>query len=196
MIAYNTMIEQYSLAYTNSVEDAIRGMQLRGENGPAQLRGHIVNQHFDPRVLSWFGVARFDIDLAQCMGIPLDWVIKKGIERLEHGWADKDGHLMKPPGNVSSQVYNRLDLPWGEDWCKLMVVKNLIYIDQSGMGSIDWDRVYKAVPTARSIKLDIRRDSFDLLIQDPLYPRSTYPIIPRDYLSKDSTYKNLIKKTL
>lgn len=179
------MSEHYSLAYTNSIEDAVIGMHKRGEEGPAQLRGHIVNQHYNPQVLAWFGVARFDIDLAQRMNIPLDWVVKKGIERLELGWKDPEGFLTREPNPGYARVYGRLGLPWGEDWCKLMVVKNLIYIDQSGMGRVDWARVSGAVPAYRSVTLDIRRDSSDPFLKDPLYPYSkpTYPII----LYADST---------
>ena len=154
------MSEKYPLAYTSSIEDAIKGMQLRGDKGPAQLRGHIVNQHL---VLPWFGVAKFDIDLANRMDISLDWVVRKGIESLEQGWKQPKGIFAGEP-NGADDVYRRLGLPWNEDWCKLMVVKNLIYIAQSGQSKIDWNRVKNAVPGASTIRLDIHRDSYDIFI--------------------------------
>ncbi len=47
-----------------------------------------------------------------------------------------------------------------------MVVKNLLYIEQQGLGQIDWDRITTALPLARTITLDIEKDSYDPFIQN------------------------------
>lgn len=187
MLTYNNMVEQLSSLYSKSLAREVVDMQLRGEKAGPALRGHIVNVHFSPDALAWLGVARFDIDLAKRMGMPLDWVVKKGIELLENGWDDPNGDLGRIPG-VSFVVYRNSGLPWGEDWCKSMIVKNLIYIEQLGTARVDWDRVVAAVPNARSIALDIDRDSFD--------PFATMDHIssPQNYYFKEIHSKEIISE--
>jgi hypothetical protein len=154
----------YPIKYAKSMGFAIEDMREKGDKGPASLRGHIVNDHFSPAVLPYFGVARFDTVLAAKLDIDLTWAVKEGMLKLEGLWPNGIAEdFQNPPASRHDRIFKRLGLPWGEDWCKMMIVKNFLYFERLRRAAIDWDRVVAAVPDARSITLDIERDSFDPL---------------------------------
>ena len=165
MVSYNTMEREVyrlkSLTYQEALEAGVVHMYIKGEKAGPSLRGHIVKQHFSPYVLAWFGVARFDIDLAKRANIPLDWVVKKGIDRLENGWPEVKPDFFAQTPRFDNDALMISDMPWGEYWCKTMIVKNLMYIDQSGTAKVDWDKVVAAFAGASAVTLDINRDSVE-----------------------------------
>jgi hypothetical protein len=132
---------------------------------PESLRGHIAKTHLRlPRVISDLGVARWDIELAAYRGIPLDWVVKKAYQYLEED--DETIRQKIFAGNPrclplpEDSVFRRLDLDdKSPSLYRVYVVKNLIYVDQLGLASVDWDRVELAVVGARQVDLDIEKDS-------------------------------------
>lgn len=127
---------------------------------PASLRGHIVKHHLRPATLCAYGVARYDIELAKFLGFPLDWVVKKTYERLEESdeeiktriWDDID-HLKKAR---TERMYRYLDI----QSYKLMLARNLKYIEQLGLGEINWVKVAFATD-CQTIDFDLQRDSHD-----------------------------------
>ncbi len=120
-------------------------MECRGEKGPAQLRGHIARAHFSGVFLPIFRVARFDIDLARKLEIPLGWVVKQGIIQMERGWVQ----------DLKTRDEDT------ENMLRTLVVKNLQYIEQVGSATVNWEEVFAIYPAARALSLDINGDSFD-----------------------------------
>ncbi|HSX18886.1 MAG TPA: hypothetical protein VLE91_01995 [Candidatus Saccharimonadales bacterium] len=161
-------MKEYSEAvYSQALDNAYFQMQRGGEAAIPGLRGHIFKEHIaDSEILSIFGVARFDIDLARRLNAPLGWVVKKAINLLESDWLPQD----KAP-RLSDSVYGKLGLPWTREWSELMVAKNLKYIEQTGDEQIDWDRVEAVVPGARFLVVNLDLDSSDrkslLMSQNP-----------------------------
>jgi hypothetical protein len=138
---------------------------------PERLRGHLANTHLLPRVLAIVGVARWDITLCEFRGIPLNWVVKKGYEWLEHDdnrireriFAGDPQYTPLP----ERSVYLKLGLDyWSVRTYREFVVKNLMFIEQLSLAPVDWTRVVAVVPNFSKINLDIERDSsegpFDL----------------------------------
>jgi len=167
----SALIPELPFNYYKELNEAARKFVKNGDT-PAGLRGHIVNKHFDPRVLGWFGVARFDIDLAKKLHIPLDWVVKKAYDRIEIGWpaeqaSELQRYLIKNPKTDVYARYAQLGIRFDEDWCKAMVIRNLRYIELLGLSPVDWNRVTRAVPSSRGITLDLARDSFDPFMKNP-----------------------------
>lgn len=135
-------------------------IHLRGDNWQAKLRGHIYKTHLHPNVLCWFGVPKYDTDLATLLGVPLNRVAEKGTDFLERGWEYDFGNLGRP--RVENTVmFDRLGGEWGEEWCKRMVVKSLRYIEQCQPSVVDWDRVHNVYPQSADIQFDLKRDWYD-----------------------------------
>jgi hypothetical protein len=163
--------------YQHALEEAAIILEAKGEAGLPSLRGHIVNGHFSPGVLAWYGVARFDIDLAKLMEIPLTWVVKGGVKILEQGWKSEYRiDFESLPDKHSSTVFRRFSQPWGPKWCREMIVRNFLYIEQQQLAEIDWVRVQQAVPNAHSLTLNLGHDSYDFLIPSWGSPISRPPI--------------------
>ena len=156
--------------YIHALESAKRDLSVLGGAGSAKLSEHIAQAHLALYVLPWYGVARFDIDLAEKMNAPLDGVIEYGVQRLKTGWRN-NWERESEPGYQFFAVYRRLGLPWNEDWCKLMVVKNMLYVEQKKLAVVDWAEVRAIYPAAAGVSLDIKRDSFD-----PEFPEIDIPL--------------------
>lgn len=122
---------------------------------PASLRGHIANAHFQARTLRSLGIARWDIEIAQYRGIPLDWVVKKAYEKLERTDADiqEEIDLHSKDSGVTGE--------FTVTGYKTVLVKNLRFIEQVGLAKIDWERVERAFPGAFHITVDPETDSKD-----------------------------------
>ena len=156
------MLEQDNLTYLAALQKAARDLPF-SRNQEKGLRGHIANTHFSPLILPWYGVARFDIDLAKLLNIRLEWVVAKGMQYLETGWPEYQQNfdeliLCNPNKRV---VFDRTQEDWNTDWCKKMVYKNLLYIEQSGTANFDRSGIYRKHPHLEGITLDMSRDSFD-----------------------------------
>lgn len=127
---------------------------------PASLRGHIVSAHFQARTLESLGVARHDIEIAKYRWINLSWVCKKAYEKLER--TDEDilqeiqDHKCKPEFGV----YNYREI----------LVKNLKFIEQCRLATIDWDRVLRSFPDANSVILNIDNDTRDSSFKKTVVP--------------------------
>ena len=123
---------------------------------PASLRGHIAKRHFIVGVCAYYGMARYDIEIAAYRGIPLDWVVKKAYENLERYDSDIQYDINKDARVITGIVRNFSVMHY-----RIIVVQTIKYIEQFGLASIDWDRVEKSLPGASNIKFDLERDSRD-----------------------------------
>jgi hypothetical protein len=149
------LISPYQEVFNRTVEEI-------QQKGPVSLRGHLVNGHFHPFWLGWMGVASIDIEAADKLQIPLDWVVKKAYKLLQDGWPDDQKvQFDRPRNSFQSNVWVKSGKPWGEEWCKEMVVKNMLYIDQLGLSLVDWEKVVEAMPNLDEITLDLKRDSYE-----------------------------------
>lgn len=143
-----------------TVEHKERAFGLKDELTctPASLRGHIVNDHFSPSIVSLIGVARYDIELARFREIPLDWVARKAYEILEEDEFTAFQRFPKIPWRTGRHFFQ-----WGDITSyRTMIVKNLIFIEELGLAPVDWDKVEVAFTDARSVTLDIEMDSNDV----------------------------------
>lgn len=164
---------EYQLQYERLMVGAIMETERRG---PASLRRHIANKHFNPDILAWFGVARVDIDVAKRLGINLDWSVERGVQRLEEGWEHLEKDFFKRDMDpYVYRVYGRTGLGMDKiEWSKIMLVKNLIHIEDSNLATVDWARVEAIVPNAKSLTVDLVRDSFDPDVELSLESKGIY----------------------
>lgn len=132
---------------------------------PASLRGHIVKAHLRPDILCRVGVARYDIELARYREISLDWVVVKALQRLEE--ADAQVMLRMQDSYLMFRFWDELTkcLPlypyWSVDDYRRMIARNLMYMENLGRASIDWERAIRTVPDVQLITFDIEKASND-----------------------------------
>lgn len=122
---------------------------------------HIFETHFRPDILAWMGVAIYDIKLAQLVNISLERVVDEGYKRLEVGWGIDEAFFDHYP-TIGDNVLRKSGLPWNRDWARMMIIKNLRYIEECRVGEIDWIRVERASPNAKDITLDLEKDAYDI----------------------------------
>ncbi len=131
---------------------------------PASIRGHIVNAHLKlASVLAAYGVPRGDLEILayrKAQGLPgfdAKWVVTRTYHFLESN---------QPVQGI--RIFTSITIsPFTKDGgftvsdYHHMLVKTLKYIEQLGLAEVDWGRVEKVVPNARSIPLNLAEDSVD-----------------------------------
>lgn len=123
---------------------------------PTSLRGHIGNRHFIVGLCAYYGMARYDVEIAAYRGIPLDWVVKKAYENLERDDADIQHDI-----DSDARVWIRQVRNFTVEHYRIIAVQTLKYMEQFGLTSIDWIRVEKSLPGASEVQFDLERDSRD-----------------------------------
>jgi hypothetical protein len=113
--------------------------------GPS-LRGHIVNAHLRPSTLFWYGIPRFDVELAEARGFNLGWVVHKAIQRLEQ--ADDLVAGLPPITEIQKSVFKINRLPTATEY-RVLLARTLALIDNYNLASVDWERVENIIPGAR-----------------------------------------------
>lgn len=109
----------------------------------ASLRGHIVKGHLKPRALSWFGVPRYDIELAAFGGVRLDWVVDKTYEIIESSTKSLEEAIRRESGvmteNLNAYRYRE------------MAVRTLVLIEKHNLADVDWERVSRSFDRVQEI---------------------------------------------
>ena len=120
------------------------------------LRGHIAKRHFIVGLCAYYGMARYDVEIAAYRGMHLDWVVKEAYENLERDDADIQYDINKDARVITGIVRN-----FSVTHYRIIVVQTLKYIEQFGLASIDWDRVERSLLRASKVEFDLDRDSGD-----------------------------------
>lgn len=126
---------------------------------PASLRGRIVNAHFQARTLANLGVARYDLEVAKYRNMSVDWVVQQAYKKLERDDADILTEIKE------HKVADKLTVAG----YRTMLVKNLKYIRQLGLATIDWERVNKSI-NSLEIASEIEQDSHDMSFRKDVVP--------------------------
>lgn len=174
---FGEVFGHYQPSYQAQLREEAEKIRKEGKKGSESLQSHIYEAHFDPFIIYLLGIARFDIDLAHLLGFRLNSVVEAGYTRLEKGWPNYDFKPETAQKFESISVFAKQGIRWTEQNCQVFIVKNLRYIQQLGLGQVDWDRIRRSTPNADNISLDIDRDA-----NDPAIPkqRIAAPIlIPR-----------------
>lgn len=144
--------EQASLKETLASDAYLeKGGQWQWVKAPS-LRGHIVKGHLNAMALYSLGIAKYDIDVAKRRGFDLDWVtlqIYERLERTDQSINDDIERLLFGVPDFSAADY------------RLVLVKNLKYIEDRQVSVIDWQRVEKSFPNARHVTYDFSKDVGD-----------------------------------
>lgn len=107
-------------------------------SGPS-LRGHIVNGHLHPKVLTGQGIPLLDIEIARVREFDLDWVVAKAVERLE--WPDEV--VTKHDRSVDPSRY------------RLYLVKTIHVVEDFGLvDSVPWEPIEQVYPGAADMIVD------------------------------------------
>lgn len=123
------------------------GRVFDGVSGPS-LRGHIANIHFKPTVLAMVGVPVFDMQVAKCNGFDLNWVFRKGMQKLNMAdsdlktYLDNDLAVMRGQGNY---------LDFGTREYRERIAKTFHLMDRMGLADIDWAKVTAHMPEGADI---------------------------------------------
>lgn len=135
--------------------DEYHSNEYFGEDGwlkcpPASLRGHIVSAHLQARTLVSYGVARYDIEVAHYRDMSLEWVCKKIYECLER--TDQD---------IWNEIREHQCSEFTPHDYRIVLIKNLLFIERLQCAQIDWDRVERSFPEYQAISLNLSTDSHD-----------------------------------
>ena len=150
--------------FYQQIDSDEKRIKKEGQLAIAGFITHIRVTHFYPAILGWLGVPIYDLNLLKNMDLPTNSIVGSVYEKLENGWPGGGTSFDKNPSPPS--VFGNLNLPWNEDWCKFMLVKTLIYIEQLRLAEINWGRVTTAVPSAKTLDFDPTRDCYDSIFQE------------------------------
>jgi hypothetical protein len=136
---------------------------------PKSIRGHIVNTHFKYSTMAWYGVAEWDLGLAEFRRIPMDWVIKKACDLITQ---PDDVMLVgilreEPLYRLFQHRFAVYEKKLGWDYLvpqshRMMLVKNLHAMNNHGLlGEFDWDPIEKFVPGASNMTVDVTQDTME-----------------------------------
>lgn len=109
------------------------------------LRGHIVNTHLNPLVLTVFQLPLYDIEAARRREFDLDWVVTKAVGRL----ALSDSEVREISPTCDPALYRH------------RLAQTLKLIDDRELSTVDWAAVDAIYPGGSLVTVDTVGDVMD-----------------------------------
>jgi len=104
------------------------------------------------RIQDEIGVARYDIDVCAYRKISLEGAAEEAYKKLE-----QPDEMIEAEIAAQSAVNGTDFCGFSPDAYRLAIAKNLKYMEQCGTARIDWERVWKCLPSANSVNFDIEK---------------------------------------